>query len=153
MKRLFSLLASVVLLSSTATVSFGNPLVSAAASGAQEPSQHPIDKALDACTDKNGSTAGMVQCTDQAYAAWDKELNKNYGLLMQNLKPPQKEALKAAQLEWIKQRDLEFKFIDSVYDALQGTMYIPMRIAARMEVVKHRAMELHEYLDLVKEFS
>jgi len=49
----------------------------------QEPSQHPIDKALDACTDKNGSTAGMVQCTDKAYAAWDKELNKNYGLLMQ----------------------------------------------------------------------
>ena len=95
----------------------------------------------------------MVQCTDQAYAAWDKELNKNYGLLMQNLKPQQKEALKAAQLEWIKQRDLEFKFIDSVYDALQGTMYIPMRIAARMEVVKHRALELHEYLDLVKEFS
>ncbi len=95
----------------------------------------------------------MVQCTDQAYAAWDKELNKNYGLLMQNLKPRQKEALKAAQLEWIKQRDLEFKFIDSVYDALQGTMYIPMRIAARMDVVKHRALELHDYLDLVKEFS
>jgi uncharacterized protein YecT (DUF1311 family) len=69
------------------------------------------------------------------------------------LKPPQKDTLKAAQLEWIKQRDLEFKFIDSVYDALQGTMYIPMRIAARMEVVKHRALELHEYLNLLKEFS
>ena len=85
----------------------------------QEPAKHPIDKALDACTDKNGSTAGMVECTDKAYAAWDKELNKNYGLLMQNLKPQQKEALKAAQLEWIKQRDQEFKFIDSVYDALR----------------------------------
>jgi len=32
-------------------------------------------------------------------------------------------------------------------------MYIPMRIAARLEVVKHRAQELHEYLDLAKEFS
>jgi uncharacterized protein YecT (DUF1311 family) len=126
---------------------------SASGSAPQEPSKHPIDKTLDACIDKNGSTAGMVQCTDQAYAAWDKELNKNYGLLMLNLKPQQKEALKAAQLEWVRQRDLEFKFIDSVYDALQGTMYIPMRIAARLEVVKHRALELHDYLDLVKEFS
>ena len=120
---------------------------------AQEQTQHPIDKALEACIDKNGSTAGMVECTDKAYAAWDKELNKNYSELMRTLKPPQKEALRSSELEWIKYRDLEFKFIDSVYDALQGTMYIPMRIAARMEVVKHRALELHEYLDLVKEFS
>src|SRR2546422_2085931 len=93
----------------------------------QEPAQHPIDKALDACIDKNGSTAGMVECTDKAYAAWDKELNKNYGELMRALNPKQKEALRLAQLEWIKYRDLEFKSIDSVYDTLQGTMYIPMR--------------------------
>jgi len=33
---------------------------------AQEPAQHPIDKALEACVDKNGSTAGMVECTDKA---------------------------------------------------------------------------------------
>ena len=105
---------------------FSYPLATPTSRGSvpQEQSQHPIDKALDACTDKNGSTAGMVQCTDQAYAAWDKELNKNYGLLMQNLKPQQKEALKAAQLEWIKQRDLEFKFIDSVSRA--GKISIPL---------------------------
>jgi len=49
---------------------------------AQDQPQHPIDKALDACIEKNGSTAGMVQCTDRAYASWDKELNQNYGELM-----------------------------------------------------------------------
>ena len=145
------LFATVIILLTCLSYPLATPI--GRSSVTQEPSQHPIDKALDACTEKNGSTAGMVECTDKAYAAWDKELNKNYGLLMQNLKPPQKEALKAAQLEWIKQRDLEFKFIDSVYDALQGTMYIPMRIAARMDVVKHRALELHDYLDLLKDFS
>src|SRR5881397_914981 len=101
---------------------------------AQEQIQHPIDKALEACIDKNGSTAGMVECTDKAYAAWDKELNKNYGDLMRKLATKQKEALRLSQLEWIKHRDLEFKFIDSIYDTLAGTMYIPMRIAAHMEV-------------------
>jgi len=118
---------------------------------AQEPTQHPIDKALDACIDKNGSTAGMVECTDKAYAAWDKELNKNYVELMRALRPKQKEALRLAQLEWIKYRDLEFKSIDSIYDTMQGTMYIPMRIAAHMEVIKKRAVELKNYLDLVTE--
>jgi len=124
-----------------------------AASGSvtQDQPQHPIDKALEACIDKNGSTAGMVQCTDTAYAAWDKELNKNYGELMRSVKPPQKEALRLAQLEWIKYRDLDFKLIDSLYDTMQGTMYIPMRIDARMEVVKKRALELRGFLDLFRE--
>jgi uncharacterized protein YecT (DUF1311 family) len=123
----------------------------ATASGSVQEPQHPIDKALEACIDKNGSTAGMVECTDKAYAAWDKELNKNYGELMRALKPSQKEALKLAQLEWIKYRDLDFKLIDSLYDTMQGTMYIPMRIDARMEVVKKRALELKGYLELINE--
>ena len=112
---------------------------------------HPIDKALEACIDKNGSTAGMVECTDKAYVAWDKELNKNYGELMRALKPTQKESLRLAQLEWIKYRDLDFKLIDGLYDKMQGTMYIPMRIDARMEVVKKRTLELKGFLDLIQE--
>ena len=123
----------------------------ATVSAAQEPTRHPIDKALEACIDKNGSTAGMVECTDKAYAAWDKEMNKNYGALMSALKPKQKEALRMAQLNWIRYRDLQFKFIDSVFDTLDGTMYIPMRISSRMQVIKKRALELKDYLNLVTE--
>jgi uncharacterized protein YecT (DUF1311 family) len=137
MTRLFLAVASILLL---ATVSI-----------AQEQPQHPIDKTLEACIDKNGSTAGMVECTDKAYAAWDKELNKNYGELMRALKTAQKETLRLAQVEWIKYRDLQFKFIDSIYDTLDGTMYIPMRIDARLEVIKKRALELKDFLNLAKE--
>ena len=137
MRKLLLALISILFLASLST--------------AQEQPQHPIDKALDACIDKNGSTAGMVECTDKAYAAWDKELNKNYGELMRALNPKQKEALRLAQLEWIKYRDLEFNSIDSVYDTLQGTMYIPMRISAHLEVIKKRALELKDRLDLIKD--
>jgi hypothetical protein len=56
-----------------------------------------------------------------------------------------------AQWEWIKYRDLDFKSIDSIYDTMDGTMYIPMRIDARMEVVRERALELKAFLDLVQE--
>jgi uncharacterized protein YecT (DUF1311 family) len=117
----------------------------------QDPPQHPIDKALEACIDKNGSTAGMVECTDKAYAAWDKELNKNYLELMRSLKAGQKEVLRSAQLEWIKYRALDFKLIDSIYDTMQGTMYIPMRVDARMEVVRKRALQLKGFLELITE--
>jgi len=137
MRKLLLALISILFLASLST--------------AQEQPQHPIDNALDACIDKNGSTAGMVECTDKAYAAWDKELNKNYGELMRALNPKQKEALRLAQLEWIKYRDLEFNSIDSVYDTLQGTMYIPMRISAHLEVIKKRALELKDRLDLIKD--
>ena len=65
---------------------------------AQEEQKHPIDKALEICTDKNPSTAGMVNCTDAAYKMWDQELNKNYRTLMAKLKPAGKQLLKSAQL-------------------------------------------------------
>ena len=134
MRRLLPALISILFFASLST--------------AQEQPQRPIDKTLDACIDQNGSTAGMVECTDQAYAAWDKELNRNYGELMRALNPKQKEALRLAQLEWIKQRDLEFKFIDSMFDTFQGTMYIPMRIGARLDIIKQRALALKTHLEV-----
>ncbi|MEO8433571.1 MAG: lysozyme inhibitor LprI family protein [Pyrinomonadaceae bacterium] len=119
----------------------------------QEQSTHPIDKALDACIEKDGSTAGMIRCTDKAYLAWDRQLNKNYADLMRRSKAGQEAALKAAQLQWLKYRDSEFKLIDSVYDALQGTMYLPMRISERLEIVKKRALSLRGYFELLEEGS
>ena len=108
---------------------------------------HPIDKALEACIEKDPSTAGMVGCTDIAYKKWDQELNKNYQNLMSKLKPAGKQLLKQSQLTWIAFRDHEFKLIDSLYDDLQGTMYIPMRYDERMEIVKLRALALAAHLD------
>ena len=118
---------------------------------AQEAQKHPIDKALDICTEKDPSTAGMVSCTDIAYKKWDRELNKNYRTLMAGLKPANKQLLKSAQLSWITYRDNEFKLIDSIYDSLQGTMYIPMRIDEKMQIVKQRALALASHVDMLGE--
>lgn len=118
---------------------------------AQETPKHPIDKALDICTEKDPSTAGMVSCTDIAYKKWDQELNKNYRTLMARLKPAGKQLLKSAQLSWIAYRDNEFKLIDSIYDGIQGTMYIPMRIDEKMQIVKQRALALASHVDMLDE--
>lgn len=116
----------------------------------EEPEKHPIDVALDNCMDKNPSTQGMVGCLDAAYKKWDAELNKNYKALTSQLNATQKAALLTAQRKWIEYRDLEFKMQTSVYATMQGTMYQPMAINDRMEVVKKRALDLKNYLDLLE---
>lgn len=126
------------------------PLVTTA-TYAQDEKSHPIDGSLGACIDKDPSTAGMVECLGKAYDMWDKELNRVYTDLARKLSPPARASLKTAQLEWIKYRDAEFKFLDSLYSGLQGTMYIPMNADARMQIVKKRALELQNYLDLLRD--
>jgi uncharacterized protein YecT (DUF1311 family) len=119
---------------------------------AQEEPRHPIDKAFDACSEKDPSTAGMVKCMDKLYQAWDQELNKNYGQLLGKLKPAQKGLLRASQLEWIKHRDADFKLIDSIYARLPGQRYdvIPMRLDERAELVRRRALQLKGFLDITE---
>ena len=93
----------------------------------------------------------MVRCNDIAHKQWDRELNKNYQTLMRELKPAGKPLLRSAQLNWIKYRDNEFKLIDSIYDDIQGTMYIPMRIEEKMQIVKERALALASRVDMLGE--
>ncbi len=117
----------------------------------QSQKKHPIDKALETCIDKDSSTAGMTRCADKALEMWDKELNRAYNELSAKLDPKGKQSLKAAQMDWIKYRDSEYGLIDLVYSGLQGTMYIPMRIEARTDIVRKRAVALKDYIDLLKE--
>ena len=122
-----------------------------AISYAQETPKHPIDKALDACLEKDSTTAGMANCVGKAYEKWDKELNRLYAELMKKLSADARTKLKEAQLQWLKFRDSEFKLQDGIYSTLEGTMYRPMRVDSRMQLIKNRALELKSYLDLLKE--
>lgn len=118
---------------------------------AQEPQAHPIDKALDVCTEKNPTTGAMVECVEIAHKKWDTELNKNYQALLRKLKPAGKQQLITSQRSWIVFRDNEFKLIDSIYDEVPGTMYIPMRYEEKMEIVKRRALALVAHIDMLNE--
>jgi uncharacterized protein YecT (DUF1311 family) len=111
--------------------------------------QHPIDKMEAECLKKDNSTAWMTTCAGKAYDAWDKELNRIYSALIKDLSPDEKEILKTAQKKWLEYRDNEFKLIDAVYAKLQGTMYITLRVNERTEIVKQRALNLNNYIDLL----
>ncbi|MFA5011602.1 MAG: lysozyme inhibitor LprI family protein [Ignavibacteria bacterium] len=110
---------------------------------------HPIDKYIEDCMEKDMSTAGMVKCLNEAYDKYDNELNRLYKILMKELDEESAKELKSAQLEWIAFRDKEFKLIDAIYAKLEGTMYIPMRVSDRIEIVKKRVLDFEAYADLV----
>jgi uncharacterized protein YecT (DUF1311 family) len=110
-------------------------------------STHPIDSLLESCleSDPFSSTAGMLKCINSATSLWDDELNKNYKLLMAVLRPDEKEKLKTSQLKWIEFRDKEFEFSDAAYNNLERTMWLVVKANKRLQIVKHRAIELMDY--------
>jgi uncharacterized protein YecT (DUF1311 family) len=121
-------------------------ICSSSVAAAEDPDEEPIEQQLQKCIDKDSTTAGMTNCQEQAYENWDRELNKVYAELMKKLPSDAKETLKDAQTAWLKFRDSEFVLIDKIYAQLQGTMYIPMRVADRTQIVEDRVIALRGFL-------
>jgi len=113
--------------------------------------KHPIDKAEDVCISKNSTTAGMVNCSNEARKKWDAEMNKYYKLLMGVLDKKGQDKLRESQLAWLKFRDAEFESIENMYHQM-ATMYIPIRSGDRMDIVKQRALQLKSYYEGSKEY-
>ena len=105
---------------------------------------HSLDKRYEQCCNKNHGDYGAVQCAIDLGKEWDKEMNKYYFGLMNVLDSVAQNELKLAQSQWIKYRDLEYKFSNSLHD-MQGTMYLRMRAYRNMKIVRTRALELKSY--------
>ena len=118
----------------------------------QTEKKHPIDIELQKCLDskENYTTQGMTECIVKAADSWDKELNKNYKILLGLLTEEQKEKLKESQRQWIKYRDNELDFSRSFYTQMQGTMWIPVAARTRLNLTKQRAEELSDYISTLK---
>jgi uncharacterized protein YecT (DUF1311 family) len=114
-----------------------------------EVEEHIIDKQWRECLDstENQTTVGMTACSIQAAKVWDKELNKNYRLLMSKLSGDEKEELKNAQRNWILYRDKEMEFASIMYINLEGTMWRIVLADRETEMTRQRALELKVYYD------
>ena len=110
-------------------------------------SVYTIDSVCSKCIGQNQSTLGMMQCTYQAQLAWDSVMYKYYNLLMDILKDDEKELLKNAQNTWTSFRDIEFRFSETTYYNIGGTMYHIICSDSKMNIVRTRALELKGYYD------
>jgi uncharacterized protein YecT (DUF1311 family) len=136
---------------SAACLSF--PIASARAANPEAtatPTPDPVEEKVNALRDKAKSTADMVEAEDEGVKLWDKELNRVYGELLQQLPKEDKSALKDSQQEWIKFRDRNLQLIQVVYGNAEGTMYHVFAARAALEVVKSRVLDLRSYLDVVE---
>jgi uncharacterized protein YecT (DUF1311 family) len=113
------------------------------------PKKHPLDLWLDGCTQRDPSTRGMNECLAQAYAGWDQELNRTYRELLSRLDEASQDALRESQRAWIAFRDREFTLLDKLYGSMEGTMYVTMRLADRVDLIKRRTLELQSYADVL----
>ncbi|HSI87357.1 MAG TPA: lysozyme inhibitor LprI family protein, partial [Candidatus Methylacidiphilales bacterium] len=109
--------------------------------------KHPIDKWYDAQMDKASSTHESRDVIHKALEKWDVELNAAYKELMGQLKPPGKESLKAAQIQWIKFRDSEIEFMKNSIYAMDGTMWLQVGDDRVMRLTRDRALQLRRTLE------
>jgi len=107
-----------------------------------------IDVKLGRCISKDWTTSGMMNCTGDAIDDWNERLNIILKQLKLHLTKDEYRTLQVSQQNWIKFRDSEFKNIDKIYEGMEGTMYLPMRLSAHLDLIKTRAKNLEYFLYL-----
>jgi uncharacterized protein YecT (DUF1311 family) len=115
------------------------------------PELDPLDRTFAECFFGEANTSEQVDCAYRAGEAWDARLNRGYDRLGAQLSAQARVALRDAQRRWIEFRDAEFTALDAIYRTKSGTMYHPLRVKARYEFVRARAVELETYHDLLEE--
>jgi uncharacterized protein YecT (DUF1311 family) len=111
----------------------------------------PIDIAMNAAMERNGSTAGMCEAIAEANEKWEARLNAVYAKLKKQMPPEEFAALQQAQRAWIAYRDLQIKSYEATYSRMDGTMWIPCSASAVMNLTKQRVQELEGILNLLSE--
>lgn len=120
----------------------------------RKPPEHPIEARLSRCLDdtSNFSTAAMSGCVGVAMREWESEMDSAYAALMAALSPKGRASLDKSQQAWANFREAAHEQIGQFnYDELQGTMY---RVTAAMQLktmLKQRAEELQNMLEVLNE--
>lgn len=115
--------------------------------------EDPIDKSVGACIDKDSAPNAIVACFSQGHRQWDAEVTKLYNELLGKLDNDKKETLKTAQAQWAQYRDSELRFIDALYAGEDHPAHAPLRADQRMQLIRSRALALHEYLASLEELA
>ncbi len=123
-----------------------------APAGAEEDGgRHALDAWLEEALAADSSTAGMAAVYAEGTKRWDGELNVQYKLLTQKLRPKALQALRASQRLWIAYRDGEIAAAravgDELYDINGGGTIWGLIVAERvMNITRARTLELQTYV-------
>ena len=117
----------------------------------EKPVTHPIDAAQAKCLKTHHGTMPRAKCYSDASGAWNEDVTKTYAALLLKVSATDKGSIEKSQTAWGKYRDAEYDLISHFYGNKRGTGYISVRIIARMEIVKERALRLEDWLATASE--
>jgi uncharacterized protein YecT (DUF1311 family) len=114
------------------------------------PGSNPIDDALRECRDdkENRNPDGSIQCEYNARIAWEKEIEKNFKMLLAILNPEEKKLLKTSQQDWVRYRDNEMLYASVLYKNMKSDTWLVVNAVRLTSIFRTRALELQEYYDM-----
>lgn len=108
----------------------------------------PIDASMRTCLARSdmSSTAGQVQCMDNARIGWKAALDGAWQQLQAKLPPAQRKAWEKSQASWLASRDVEKQLLAAVFETTHGTMYVLAEADMQLQPVRDRALALRSAL-------
>jgi uncharacterized protein YecT (DUF1311 family) len=117
---------------------------------AQTTKQEVIDADYRKCLQKDTAYVNVCNCAFVAFGKWSKEMTRTYDrLLRETKKEQQREALKKSQQAWMAYKDAEFDTYNHIFN-YGGSKWCTVRQDKRIDIVRARALQLHNYLDSLK---
>lgn len=104
----------------------------------------PIDTGMRACLARadRSSTAGQVQCMDEARAAWHAAAEDALSQLVAKLPSAYQRRWRTSEQRWDAWRDAEDPMLDAVFATTSGSTYVIYKADMRLQPVRDRALAL-----------
>jgi uncharacterized protein YecT (DUF1311 family) len=124
-------------------------VASAALFGVASPAAHaevaaadPIDTAMRACLARSdmSTTAGQVQCMDNARIGWKAAMDSAWQQLLPKLPPARRRLWQKSQASWLASRDAEKQLLAAVFATTRGSRYVLAEADMQLQPVRDRAL-------------
>ncbi|MEZ0602548.1 lysozyme inhibitor LprI family protein [Paraburkholderia sp. IW21] len=104
----------------------------------------PIDAAMRTCLARSdmSSTAGQVQCMDNARIGWRAAVDSAWQQLQTKLPPARRKPWEKSQASWLASRDAERQLLAAVFATTHGSMYVLSEADMQLQPVRDRALSL-----------
>ena len=107
---------------------------------------HPLDRQLDQCFKANPGTTSERHCIETLIPRWQERLNDYY----RRLGGDQNALLKNSQTAWVQYAQAQEAYFREKYN-LPGTMYALFFAEARLQLLRHRVLQLESDLLFLEE--
>ncbi|MHA7845639.1 lysozyme inhibitor LprI family protein [Serratia sp. D1N4] len=102
-----------------------------------------LDEQLDKCRESALSTLDSVDCYTKSTNEWEKELSKQYKLLLQDQPKEIQTDLRNSQRAWVKYKESYISAMESFYSQERGSIWGIVMSESTMNVTRDKAIDLY----------